>query len=118
MKELKRKYLKLLQLELEDLAEDLEVLLELNSRKKDSGEITNYVYLENISLLQHEIACVKDFTGHCDSAELEQAVGLADLEASLKGCLEKRARASDYPEAVSQLVVRKMKKIAGYLSGE
>jgi hypothetical protein len=121
VKELKRKYLKLLKIELEDLAEDLEIILEMNSRKKDKGEITNYVYMENVSLLQHEIACLDDFMTYCETLAKEQPAGLASLEELASyfcRCLAERARKSDYPQAVMQLVEKRMSKIVRYMAAE
>jgi len=116
MKELKRKYLKLLKIELEDLSEDLEIMLDLNSDKKDRREITNYVYMENLSLLQREIACVKDLMTYCDTVEVGQPNNLEELTGIYCRCLQERAQESDYPKAVTHLVNRKIKKIAGYLA--
>ncbi len=124
MKELKRKYLQLLVIELEDLAEDLEILREQNSQKRNKGEITNYVYMENSSLVQHEIACVKDFITYCKAAEMEHPASvtslasIGDLAEHFFQRLKERARQSDYPEAVLRLVGKKLKKIAVYLESE
>jgi hypothetical protein len=116
MKELKRKYLKLFKVELEDLSEDLQIMLDLNSDKKNRGEITNYVYMENVSLLQREITCLKDLMTYCDTVEVGQPNNLEELTDIYCRCLQERARESDYPKAVTHLVLRKMKKIAGYLA--
>jgi hypothetical protein len=121
MKELKSKYHKLLMIELDDLAEDLEFLYEQNCQKRDNGEITNYVYMENISLVQHEIACVKDFMTYCEIPEVANPANLssiADLGEHFFQRLKERARQSDYPEAVLRLVGKKLKKIAVYLESE
>ena len=50
-----RKYLDILKIELEDLIVDLEFSEAILSKRLKEHEITEYVFLENISLLKKEI---------------------------------------------------------------
>ena len=56
MKEKIEKYTKILKIELEDLEKDLLMMAEIYHQRELKKEITDYVFLENLSLLQSEIA--------------------------------------------------------------
>ena len=55
MKDLCRKFQRLLHVELEDLREDLDLFVEVMTARHESGEITDYVYNENLAVLRNEI---------------------------------------------------------------
>ena len=75
---IKRKYLDILRLEIEDLIEDIGVVVNEYKRRRDLGEITNYVFLENLAVLHNELLGVDDMMEMLDNVNPDGAI--------LQGC--------------------------------
>ena len=115
MKEKLKKYIKILKIEFEEAIEYLEYLLEVHRFREEKGEITHYVYLENITVLTNELSGIKNFLKIVKSLKAED---FQDLE-SLILYLEKQAVESikhfDYPEAVHIMCQRKLEKVKRFV---
>lgn len=115
MKEKLKKYLKILAIELEESLEYLEYLLEVHRFREGKGEITHYVYLENVTVLTNELSGMKNFLKIVKSLKADN---FQDLE-SLILYLEKEAVESvkhfDYPEAVHIMCQRKLEKVKRFV---
>ncbi len=115
MKEKLKKYLKILTIELEESLEYLEYLLEVHRFREGKGEITHYVYLENVTILTNELSGIKNFLKIIKLLETDK---FQDLE-SLILYLEKQAVESiehfDYPEAVHIMCQRKLEKVKRFV---
>lgn len=115
MKEMLKKYLKILIIEFEESMEYLEYLLEMHRIRYENEEITHYVYLENVTVLKNELSgiknCLKTF-------EILKADDFEDLE-SLITYLEKQAvenvKHFSYPEAVHIMCQRKLEKVKRFV---
>ncbi len=115
MKEKLKKYLKILTIEFEEAIEYLGYLLEAHRFRQGQGEITNYVYLENVTVLTNEVSGIKNFLKIVKSLKADD---FQDLE-SLILYLEKQAVESikhfDYPEAVHIMCQRKLQKVKRFV---
>ena len=115
MKEKLRKYLKILKIEFEESIEYLGYLLEVHRFRQGQGEITNYVYLENVTVLKNEVSGIKNFLGIINLLEADD---FEDLE-SLIMHLEKRAAENvkhfSYPKAVLIMCQRKLEKVKRFV---
>jgi len=111
MKEKLKKYLKIFKIELEESIEYLEYLLEVHRFREEQGEITHYVYLENVTVLTNELSGIKSILKIVKSLKADN---FQDLE-SLILYLEKRVVESithfDYPEALHVMCRRKLEKV-------
>ena len=72
MKNKIEKYIKILKIELEDLEKDLLVMAEIYHQREQKKEITDYVFLENISLLQSEISGIDSIIESLEEINIEK----------------------------------------------
>ncbi len=109
------KYLKVLRIELEDLSEDLEVMKDLYGQRGRRDEITDYVFLENVSLLKSEIAGVEAAIRSMDEIPVDRFRNLDELVDYIDKLFRERTAGAGYPEAVYALVRRKLAKVSRYV---
>jgi hypothetical protein len=115
MKDLLRKFLGILKLELEDLEGDIGDLLEVCQRRKDQREITDYVYMENKTLLLNEIAAIKSLIHSLDDLDTARFATQQQMFQEVDLLIHAKTRESAFPEAVYSLVKRRLDKVTQYL---
>jgi len=114
-----RHFISLLKVEFEDIKSDLQEMEELLISRIGQKEITDYVYNENTALLEREIAGVdrlRSLLDQISGEELEEPV--EDLAARLEARFTEEIRRRQIPEAVRHLLVRRLRKVAGYLGSQ
>jgi hypothetical protein len=115
MKDLPHEFIGFLKVELEDLESDIGDLLEICQRRKDNREITDYVYLENKTLLLNEIAALKSLIHSLDDLDTGKFVSQQEMFKEVDRLIQARTRESAFPEAVYSLVKRRLDKVVQYL---
>jgi hypothetical protein len=116
MKDILHRFIGILKIELEDLEEDINDLLELCQQRKNSKEITNYVYLENKSLLLNEIAGIKNLINDLSSLDTGSFASQEEMFQEIDRMIHSRTREFAYPEAVYSLVKRRLDKVIEFLT--
>jgi hypothetical protein len=114
-----RHFISLLKVEFEDIKSDLRAMEELLVSRIDLRQITDYVYNENTALLEREIAGVDRLGSLLEKLspeELEEPV--EELAPRLEARFTEEIRRRQIPEAVRPLIIRRLRKVAGYLAGE
>ena len=81
---LKRKYLDILRIEIEDLTEDIGLIVNEYKRRRDREEITNYVFLENLAVLHNELLGVDNMMEMLDSIDPDAYDRLDDMVADIE----------------------------------
>lgn len=115
MREKLGKYLKVLKIELEDLEEDLKLLNDVYSQQEKRDEITDYVFLENVSLVQSEISGIEHIIQSLDDITIEGFSSFDDFVEYIDANFRKQTQYSGFPEAVYVLVKRKLQKVSHYI---
>ncbi len=115
MKEKKLKFIRILTTELDDLLEDIELLMGVDRKRSEKGEISQYVYLENNALLQKEISCLKSFAQFTQAVELDGFETLEELYAFVKAEFEKQLKEGCYTHAIENVVERRLQKVLAYV---
>ena len=115
MQERVGKFLRILKVELEDLEEDINTLAGLTDKRRQDRAITEYVHMENISLLKQEFAGIKRIVDELDKIELVEDETFPDFVARLKQRCRQTIHSSAYPDAVCIFVERKIDKAAEYM---
>ncbi len=115
MRDALHRFIGILKIELEDLEEDINDLLELCQKRKNSQEITNYVYLENKSLLLNEIAGIKSLIDNLGNLDTRQFRCQDEMFQEIDGLIHSRTRDCAFPEAVYSLVKRRLDKVIQFL---
>lgn len=115
MKDLLRKFIGILKVELEDLESDIGDLLEICQRRKDNREITEYVYQGNKNLLIREITGIKSLVNSLDALDTRGFSSPQEMFREIDLQILARTREGDFPEAVYSLVKRRLEKVIKYL---
>lgn len=117
MRALLNRFIIIFRIELHDLKEDISDLLEILEKRKDSQEITNYVYMGNKGVLLNEIACVEELLDSISTIDAYQYDSVEAMIADVGKILVQRIRDCDFPEVVNDLVQRKFDKVSKYVMG-
>ena len=90
MKVCKKKFLSILKIEMEDLIEDLKSHVNDYKEKKEQDLITNYVFMENLALLQHEMYGIRKFLEMISLLDLNDYKNIEEISNHIKNLLEKK----------------------------
>lgn len=115
MREKLRKFIKVLRIELEDLEEDLRLMADLYNLREKRAEITEYVFLENMSLLKSQISGIEHILKSIDSIETQDFGTLDDLVEYVSREFKAQTEDAGFPESVYELVKRKLTKVSKYV---
>lgn len=114
MSEAKAKFFKICVIEIEDLIDDVTHLIDSHRRRMEKGEITDYVFRENVALLSAEKIALGHFLkvlGEFDTAEY------GDINALASG-IEKRftrfLQEQGYSQALELIMAKKIRKARDY----
>lgn len=114
MKNIKRKYLKMLALEFDDFKEDIETLIREEEQKKENGNISNYVFMENLSTLRNEILSISEFIDEIDTLDTEKYDTIDQMLEDIKQIFIKRFRENGFTRKSNELLIRKIEKVNMY----
>ena len=115
MTEHKKKFISIMKIELEDLIEDLNHLVDDYRDKKEHDLITNYVFMENLALLQHEMYGIKKFSQFISSLNLSEFKDINGISEHIKEVLEKKITSSDFASCLFPMICRRLVKAAHYV---
>jgi len=113
---IKKKYLGILRIEIEDLVEDIGILVEDYRKRQQRGEITNYVFLENLAVLYHEVSGVNSLVEVIDSINPDDYEDLDAMIEDIEGRIRTRVEKAHLAEPLYPLVKRKLEKVAEFVS--
>ncbi len=117
MRALLNKFISIFRIELQDLKEDINDLLEILEKRKDSQEITNYVYMGNKGVLLNEISSVEELLDSISAIDAYQYESVEDMIADVRLMICTRIEECDFPVGFRNLVQRKFYKVCKYVTG-
>jgi len=112
----KTHFLRLMQVEILDLIEDIETVAESHRQCFEADTVSQYVYRENNALLGREIDSLQRFLkllAGLDTSVYPDTASLADALLSLS---QETIRKNEDPEVVFVILKRKIDKVLQYLS--
>ena len=113
-----KKFLEILKIELKELEDNLEFFGELHRQREKSGEITSYVFRENMNLIQNEIAGLENLINSVDKLLPDTYSSFEEMVEDLDKRIKEKIHHSNYAEAVYLLVKRKFDKVHRYVQDE
>ena len=116
MPETRKKYLAILKLELEDLHEDIETVIQQTTKERESGSLTNNVFMENLALFKNELLGVDAFGRILDELDLGAFTSLEEMVDYLKTDFRAKVKAVGLAEVIDLLVERKLDKVMQYVA--
>jgi hypothetical protein len=111
------KFIDIFRVELKDLEEDINDLLEILEQRKVSHEITNYVYMENKGVLLNEISCVHELLDQLSAIDAYRYESVEAMIGDIREMLDRRIEECSFPDAVHNLVQRRLEKVCTYVLG-
>lgn len=104
--------------ELLDVIEDIHVLEVSWENRFKKSEITNYVFMENESVLHHEESGLLIIHQKLANIMPEQAPDLDSMAALLKQFVKTIVTEQDLPQGLIPLLERKIDKLKGYCEAD
>jgi len=115
MRDVRRKYLKLLAIELEDLQRDVALLMKETEERMQRGEISHYVCFENMAVMRNEVLDIESVAELLGEFRPDDYPDLDALVADLQRRFRERLQEFGFPEAAMSLIRRKLDKVARYI---
>ena len=110
-----KKFLSILQIELEEIENELADLIEADHVKERNHLITEYVSRENDSLFMQEIQALKQFVDELASFPSDELMTLDDTEKKILDFFSNQIEKRDYPRALWFALERKVHKVRKYV---
>lgn len=115
MRHLNKIFYEIFLIELNDLDEDIKALIEQSKYKYSHEEISNYVCMENLAVLQNELFGVEGYIEDVKKTNPESYETMDDIMKYLHELLEKRIQEKCIVHSILLLVERKMNKVKKYV---
>ena len=104
-----------MKIELEDLVADLNHLVEDYTSRKKAGNITNYVFMENLALLKHEMYGINKFIGVLHEISIDEYSSIDELLQDVIKKLRKMIIKIDFEECLFPMIERRLIKVAKFI---
>ena len=114
----KNKYLKILRIEIEDLQEDINDLIEHYKKESEIGNISNYVFRENLVIFRKELLCLEMFFKILDSIDPDRYVNIDELIEFIRDSYDEKIKECGLIRATSSFIERKLIKVKKYVIHE
>jgi len=115
MRDMKKYYLKMLRLEIDDLKDDIDLLIDEYTRLHDRDCLSNYVFFENLIVMRKELLGVDAFCSVMSEIDPDEFESLDDLIRCLNNRFRAMVKESGLPEVIELYVERKLIKVRDYI---
>jgi len=105
-------------MELEDMREDLEALMRHCADQKERGDITDYVFRENMAVFQNVSSVIDCMAKILEQVEHGRYADIGELISDVGKKCHERLTEHGFSGGLEQTLKRKMDKIARYLQAE
>jgi len=112
----KNHFMRLMQVEILDLIEDIEAVEASHKQSFEADTVSQYVYRENNALLAREIHSLQKIAKLIDGLDSSVYADTASLADDLLVRSKELVRKNEDPEAVCLILDRKIDKVLQYLS--
>ena len=112
-----QRYLRLLRAELENLEGDVVAMVDDHERRKQAGEITNYVYMGNTAVLEGMLGSVRTLLRCLHSVDGTSYPRVDDMIGDLDRTFREKLRDSGFPAAGYAAARRVLEKAAHHTLG-
>ncbi len=118
MHEMKKKYMKILRIEIEDLREDINDLIEHCKKESETEIISSYVSQENIVIFRKELSELEIFFKILDSIDPDKFENLDELIEFIRDRFTEKIKEFGLIRAIGKFIDRKMIKVKKYVIHE
>ncbi|MBN2402813.1 MAG: hypothetical protein JXN64_10485 [Spirochaetes bacterium] len=111
-------FLKILLIELDDLEQDIQMLIKHYKEDHDADKLTNYVFLQNVALMQGELFGVESFHEEISNLDASSYTNLQALIDDLNAKIKMRIERQGIPNSFLVAMNRKIEKVRRYIKHE
>ncbi|MDZ7722545.1 MAG: hypothetical protein U5R06_06955 [candidate division KSB1 bacterium] len=115
MRSVKKHYLAILSVELDDLKEDIEHLITELEQSKKQHRCTEHVFLHNLTLFRNELLGVNAFHKILDEIDPADYATLEEMIHEIKTRFKLRVEMYGLAQVINILIERKLNKVARYV---
>lgn len=115
MSEKKNKYLKILRIEIEDLKYDVEGLIKECKIEHETGQVSEYVFLENLVIFRKELLGLGVFSQILDSIDPDRFENLDEMMEFIRKSFTDKIKEYNLLKAITLYVERKLEKVKKYV---
>ena len=115
MRSVKKNYLAILSIELDDLKEDIEHLISELEKNKHEHRCTEHVFLHNLTLFRNELLGVNAFHKILEEINSEDYMTLEAMIAEIKSRFKLRVEMYGLAQVINILIERKLDKVLKYV---
>ena len=115
MSSLYRRFVRLLNVELESLQDELQVLVDYQDERLENKEITDYVRNYNVAVLKNELMGLHEFLRCEGCLDADSDGNLEEITDEVCGYIKHYFETRDNVPALYELVKLRIDKIRGYL---
>ncbi|RPI00959.1 MAG: hypothetical protein EHM72_07750 [Calditrichaeota bacterium] len=116
MRATKQNYLAILRVELDDLSTDIEHLIDQCSHGRESGDISENVFLQNLATFKNELLGVHSFQKILDQIEPAAYPSLEEMIEDIRERFESLEKSHGIVHALQIYVNRKLDKVLRYVT--
>ena len=116
MPDQRRKLVKLLRLEIEEILDTLADAESLSAVRREREEITEYVFKENGALYHLEEESLRRLLGSVDAFDFSLYTDVAETSRALERMVREHVKDREEPEAVHRFVAAKIAKALNYVN--
>ena len=113
---MKKNYIKMMKMELEDVRLDINLLIKKDKKHHDKGELTNYVYRENIAVYNSFILGLELFIKLLNETKTDKFGNLEAMTSELNRLFHEKVKEHGLADGIHSLVERKIKKVIAYVT--
>ena len=115
-KERIEKFLRILKIEIEDIQHDISSVIDIYEDREEKGEITEYVFRENIGTLKREIIGVQQVLRSFETFDFEQYDDLDAMIQDVRQKMREKLEGAEYEKVLNNIIDRKIEKLTRYIN--
>lgn len=112
----KKCFLKILEIELEDLREDIDLLIQHCREEEHEGLLTEHVFFSNIAIFRNEERGIDQFADIVRHTDPESFSDMETLIAHIREAFIQKIRECGLAPFIDVLVERKIEKVVRYVN--
>jgi len=109
-------FLDVFRLELSDLESDIELLIKQYTKDHDEDKISNYVFYQNVALMQNELFGVQGIDKEIAELDAEQFDSVDNVIDWINQAVSRRCKEKGSAKSMCTLIGRKLEKVKNYVT--
>ena len=118
MRNIHNRFIRILEIELDDLKEDIQLLIDECERQHQDGKTTPYVHKSNVAVFRSEEKGMEHFKEALRHLVVDESDDLESLIAKSRLAFRQKIQSCSLAPFIEELVERKMQKVRRYIEAK